>query len=386
MQSLRPTGKASPADVRAVNRRLLLQHISEGRGRVSRADLVRLAGLNTATVSGLVAELLEQGFVREVGMGPSVGGKPPILLDLDERRFAILGVQLLRDGFRIAAVSLNGRIIEQHDEVGDPGSTLDALVAAVRKTTEGLERTVLAVGVAVPGIVDDRGVIARSVLLGRNEYDLGGWLGEQLDRPVHLINDSDACALAEVALDEDPSPTLLALYVGDGVGAGLVLSGSLFQGESFGAGEVGHLNLRTHELRCECGRVGCLEAAARISVLTGRRQSLLLTARGEQPAGHLDPAATERAGRNIAALLELVYELIDVRRTVICGPVCSLGPGLLDRIRDAFADYEPYLGGHLSVEYSRLGWDGPLLGAAATAAHRELGLLWSTLELSQAGS
>lgn len=384
MQSLRPTGKASPADVRAVNRRLLLQHISEGHGRVSRADLVRLAGLNTATVSGLVAELLEQGFVREVGMGPSVGGKPPILLDLDERRFAILGVQLLRDGFRIAAVSLNGRIIEQHDEIGDPRSTLDALVSAVRKTTEGLERTVLAVGVAVPGIVDDRGVIARSVLLGRNDYDLGGWLGEQLDLPVHLINDSDACALAEVALDEDPSPTLLALYVGDGVGAGLVLSGSLFQGESFGAGEVGHLNLRTHELRCECGRIGCLEAVARISVLTGHRQSAQLMARGEQPAGHIDDAAAELAGRNIAALLELVYELIDVRRAVICGPVCALGPGLLDRIRDAFADYEPYLGGHLSVEYSRLGWNGPLLGAAATAANQELGLLWSTLELSEA--
>ena len=380
MESLRTTGKATPADVRAVNRRLLLQHISEGRGRVSRADLVRVAGLNTATVSGVVAELLEQGIVREVGVGPSVGGKPPILLDLDERLFAVLGVQLIRDGFRIAAVSLHGRIIEQHDEVGDTDSMLDALVPAVRKMAEGLSRTVLAVGVAVPGIVDHRGVIARSVLLGRTDFDLGGWLGEQLGYPVHLVNDSDACALAEVALDAGPSPTLLALYLGDGVGAGLVLSGALFQGESFGAGEVGHLNLRTHQLRCECGRTGCLEAAARISVLTGQHQSMQLTPRGEQPEGRVDDAAAELAGRNIAALLELVYELIDVRRTVICGPVCALGSGLLGHIRGALADYEPYLGGHLTVEYSQLGWNGTLLGAAATAAHKELGLLWSMIE------
>src|SRR5438270_830509 len=124
MESLRTTGKATPADVRAVNRRLLLQHISEGRGSISRADLVRLA--------------------------------------------------------------------------------------------------------------------------------------ERLGYPIHLINDSDACALAEVALSDDPAPTLMALYVGDGVGAGLILSGGLFQGETFGAGEVGHLNLRTHDLRCECGRTGCL--------------------------------------------------------------------------------------------------------------------------------
>jgi predicted NBD/HSP70 family sugar kinase len=379
MKSLRTTGKATPADVRAVNRRLLLQHISEGRGRISRADLVRLAGLNTATVSGLVAELLEQGLVREVGVGPSVGGKPPILLDLDERLFAVLGVQLIRDGFRIAAVSLRGRILEQHDEVGDPEKMIDALVTAVRRMADGLGRTVLAVGVAVPGVVDEHGLISRSVVLHRSDFDLGGWLGERLGYPVHLINDSDACALAEVALSVEPAPTLMALYVGDGVGAGLILSGALFQGETFGAGEVGHLNLRTHTLRCECGRTGCLEAAARISVLTGHPQSLQLTPRGERPEGHLDDAAAERAGRNIAALLELVYELIDVRRTVICGPVSELGPGLLDHIRVSLADNEPYMGGKLTVEYSRLGWNGTLLGAAASAAHKELGLLWTMI-------
>lgn len=380
MESLRTMGKATPANVRAVNRRLLLQHISEGRGSVSRADLVRLAGLNTATVSGLVAELLDRGLVREVGVGPSVGGKPPILLDLDERLFAVLGVQLIRDGFRIAALSLRGRIIEQHDEVGEPEQMIDALVPAVLKMAEGLGRSVLAVGVAVPGVVDHRGLIAKSVLLHRDDFDLGGRLGERLGYPIHLINDSDACALAEAALSDDPAPTLMALYVGDGVGAGLILSGALFEGESFGAGEVGHLNLRTHELRCECGRTGCLEAAARLSVLTGRPQALQLTPRGQQPEGRLDEEATKRASANIAALLELVYELLDVRHTVICGPVCALGPELLEHVRSALAQNEPYLGGHITVEYSRLGWNGTLLGAAASAAHKELGLLWSMID------
>ncbi|WP_034263538.1 ROK family transcriptional regulator [Actinospica robiniae] len=377
MKSLRTIAKASPADVRAANRRLLLQHVGEGHGRISRADLVRLAGLNTATVSGLVAELLEQGLIREVGFGPSIGGKPPILLDLDQQSFAVLGVQLIRDGFRVAAVSLRGEIIERHDQICTPEQVIDDLVVAVKTMADALGRTVLAVGVAVPGIVDHRGLIARSVLLQRNDFDLGGVLGRRLGYPVHLVNDSDACALAEVAMSEEPEPTLLALYVGDGVGAGLVLSGALFQGETFGAGEVGHLNLRTHDLRCECGRAGCLEAAARISVLTGRPQSLQLTPQGQQATGQLDEVAAERAGRNIAALLELVHELIDVRRTVVCGPVCALGPGLLDHIRAALHDSRPYLGGHITVEYSKLGWNGTLLGAAATAAHLELGLFWS---------
>lgn len=377
MKSLRTMEKATPSDVRAVNRRLLLQHVGEGRGRVSRADLVRLAGLNTATVSGLVAELLEQGLIREVGFGPSVGGKPPILLDLDQQLFAVLGVQLIRDGFRIAAVSLRGEIIEVHDQICKPDQMIDDLVLAVKTMAEALGRTVLAVGVAVPGIVDHRGLIARSVLLQRTDFDLGGILGRQLGYPAHLVNDSDACALAEVAMSEEPAPTLLTLYLGDGVGAGLVLSGALFQGEAFGAGEVGHLNLRTHDLRCECGRTGCLEAAARISVLTGRPQALQLTPQGQQATGRFDDEAVERAGRNIAALLELVHDLIDVRRTVVCGPVCALGPDLLDHIRATLADTKPYLGGRITVEYSKLGWNGTLLGAAASAAHTELGLFWS---------
>ena len=58
----------------------------------------------------------------------------------------------------------------------------------------------------------------------------------------------------------------------------------------------------------------------------------------------------------------------------------ALGPGLLDHIRAALHDSKPYLGGHITVEYSKLGWNGTLLGAAATAAHMELGLFWSLAE------
>lgn len=377
MKSLRTTGKATAQGVRAENKRLLLQHISEGRGAVSRADLVRLAGLNTGTVSGVVAEFLEQRLVREVGIGPSVGGKPPILLDLDEDLHTVLGLQLSRDGYRIAAVSLRGRVIAQHDGPVHDGDVADTIVAAVETMAAEVGREVLAVGVAVPAVVDHEGLISRSVTMQWTGFDLGGRLSRRLGYPLHLINDSDACALAEVTLSDDPTPSLMALYVGDGVGAGLILSGALFQGATFAAGEVGHLNLRTHTLLCECGRTGCLEASSRISVLTGRPQSLQLTPRGESPHGRLDEAATRRAAENIAALLELVYELIDVRRTVICGPVCVLGPELLGHVREALASNEPYMGGKLTVDYSRLGGNGALLGAAASAAHKELGLLWS---------
>lgn len=377
MKSLRAADKATTRGVRVENTRLILQHISDGRGTVSRADLVRFTGLNTATVSSVVADLCERRLVREAGVGASIGGKPPILLDLDESAHVVLGVHVARSGYRIAAVSLRGAILEQDKGEIDPNTAaaaLDAVVDAVERMASRIGLSVLAVGVAVSGVVDAEGRISRSVSMSWADVDFGHQLEKQLRFPVYLINDSDACALAELSIRDDQVLSLMALYVGDGVGAGLILSGALFHGDDFTAGEVGHINLRTHDLQCECGRRGCLEASARISVLTGRPQSLEVRP-GAAPPGMLDKPAAQRAARNIAALLELIFELIDIRRTVICGPVCAYGTQLLDYIREALESNRLYTDGDLVVENSVLGDTGALLGAAATATHQELGLL-----------
>jgi predicted NBD/HSP70 family sugar kinase len=374
MKSLRAADKATNRGVRVENTRLILQCIGDGNGTVSRADLIRLTGLNTGTVSSVVAGLCEQRLVREVGVGASIGGKPPTLLDLDESAHVVLGVHVARSEYRIATVSLRGKILEQDIGQIEPDDVVEAVVGAIERMTARAGCSVLAAGVAVPGVVDAGGRISRSVTMSWSNLDLQRQLGERLKFPVYLINDSDACALAEVALSDDKTASLMALYVGDGVGAGLVLSGSLFHGDDFTAGEVGHINLRTHDLQCECGRRGCLEASARISVLTGRPQSWEVGP-GTAPVGSLDKRAARRAARNIAALLELVFELIDVRRTVICGPVCAYGTQLLDYIREALESNELYTIGDLVVENSVLSDAGALLGAAATATHQEIGLL-----------
>ena len=75
----------------------------------------------------------------------------------------MLGLQLTRDGYRIAAMTLHGRIIEQSDGPVEAEGLVDTLVAAVRRWPGILGRTVLAVGVAVPGVVDPEGLISRAV-------------------------------------------------------------------------------------------------------------------------------------------------------------------------------------------------------------------------------
>jgi predicted NBD/HSP70 family sugar kinase len=374
MEPLKPAIKATTHSVRATNTALILQHVSGGGGAVSRADLVRTTGLNTATVSTVVAELIERGLLREVGYGPSAGGKPPVLLDLDEERHAILAVQVLPHGFRLAEVSLRGEILSHQEGPLDPAAAVPGLAEAIDVAAR-TRRELLAVGVAAPGLVDDAGVVTRSVPMGWSDVDLAGALSAAIGRPAHVLNDSQAAALAEVTLLDEALPSLMALYIGEGVGAGLVLSGRLFRGEHFTAGEVGHMNLRTHRLTCSCGRVGCLEAAASIDVLTGDVPAPGAAGAPVRSGAAIDPRAGRRAARNIAALLELAHDLINVRRTVICGPVCNLGPELLELLHDELAASEPYQAGQIAVDYSQLGDRGALLGAAASAAREELGLL-----------
>lgn len=377
MDALRTISKTSPGAMRAENRQLVLQTISQNRGSISRADIVRRTRLNTATVSSMVAGLLADGLVAEVGVGPSIGGKPPVLLDLDADFHAVVTVsisrgewRISRGEWRIAAYDLRGTTLAKKT-VGSPdGVMVSDLAREVRTIAEGLGRRVIAVGIAVPGLVDKAGIVRHSVTLGWRNYDLLAELRQHLDYPLHLLNDSDAAALAEVSLHQDSRPSLMALYVGTGVGAGLVLSGSLYQGDNWTAGEVGHINLRTHTTACECGRTGCLEAVANLSTLVPGLD-------GPDSEPRVDARAARTAAKNIAALLLVVYDLLDVRHTVICGPVCRYGPFLTDLVREELSGDRSLTHGDISVSQSDLGEDSAELGAAVAALNKELGLVWT---------
>lgn len=378
MKILRQADKANPQSVRRANTQLVLQAVCDGRGHVSRADLVRLTGLNTATISSVVTELLEAGYLVEAGFGPSAGGKPPVLLDINEQTFGVLGLQVSRTGFRAVEVDLRGVALrEVHGRFAEwerAEVVIEAVLAALAGF-QGGDRRHLALGVAVPGLVDATGMVTRSVTLGWHEVALRDALRSRLDLPVHLINDSNAAAFAEASTLDEKSPSVMALYIGDGVGAGLILSGGLFAGDGYSAGEVGHLNLRTHDLSCACGRRGCLEAAACLPMLTGQKAPAF----GEPSTSEarVDRRAARRAARNILALMELNHDLLDIRQTVICGPVCSVAPELLDILRSELAESELGRAGRITVDLSALGDRGALVGAAACATHEELGLLWT---------
>ena len=114
------------------------------------------------------------------------------------------------------------------------------------------------------GLVDaDTGTIRWAVNLDWQDLPLGRLLRERYDLPTHVANDSRAAAIGEYLFaGEGRAPNLIAIKVGQGIGAGIVLRGELFHGDGHGAGEIGHTSVVDDGVQCRCGRFGCLETVA----------------------------------------------------------------------------------------------------------------------------
>ena len=106
------TTKATLRETREHNERLVLTTIYDG-GPISRAEVARLTGLTRTTVSDVVEGLLEARLAREIGRGPSTGGKAPILLEVPQKARLLIGVDLGDRVFTAATVSLRGEILER---------------------------------------------------------------------------------------------------------------------------------------------------------------------------------------------------------------------------------------------------------------------------------
>lgn len=367
--SLRTTSKSLPEHARGNNRSLVLQTLYSD-GAMSRADLARATGLTRVTVSDLVAELLGEALVVEMGTrGDSRPGKPATLLDVDRAGFRILGIDLsAHDAFRGALLDLDGGI---SDRVTVPldGATGDAAVGVVielaRELAAKAEVPILGLGVGSPGVVDLAGIVLTAPNLGWYDLPLQERLADALGLPALVANDANVAALAEHSFGDALSDTML-VRIGNGVGAGLLVGGTLLSGARFSAGEIGHVVVGTDGgEECACGKRGCLETW----LATPRLEARLAAS----PADRDDILA--RAGERLGIALAPIVGALDLAEVVLSGPAHLLdGPlsrAALDTLR---ARTMAVFHGDLAVRGSSLGEDIVMRGAAAMVLSGRLGV------------
>lgn len=393
--------KATRQQTRAHNTRLVLRTIYE-HGPISRADIARATHLTRTTVSDVVAELMGQGLVEEVGVRPSSGGKPPILLNLVDNARYLIGLDLASDAFRGALVNLRGQI--QHrislpllSRDGD--RALELVREAIDQLVAQADRPLLGIGIGTPGLVDAvRGIVYQAVNLDWRDLPLRALLEQQYHLPVYVANDCHAAALAEYYFGgRRPVESLAVVKVERGLGVGIVLSGRLLSGDSFGAGEIGHLRVVEGGEPCQCGHSGCLETVVStrallrqaMAIAQGRPDSLLHRwASAPEPisldvvleAFQAGDEATRQMvfqmGRYLGFGVATLVSVLGIRHVVLAGSITRFGEPLLEAVRqEVRARALERIAREVRIDLSPIdSGDMVILGASALVLARRLGL------------
>lgn len=233
---------------------------------MSRADLARASGLQRSTISLIVEELVEQGWVLEGPTGRLPRGRRPTFLRLNNDR-VIVGVDIRPVQTSVALADVNGKFTS-HEVIPtnpDPAAAVEELIQRIRALTRSCRgKKIEGIGISLPGRFSrtlDRLVFAPNLKWG--EVDLRGPIAKATGLEVELENAANACVLAAVWFDHmDCFRNLVVVTVSEGIGTGIFVNGQLARGLNGMAGEFGHVPVDLDGPPCGCGSRGCWEVYA----------------------------------------------------------------------------------------------------------------------------
>lgn len=297
-------------------------------GPLPRVEIVESTSLSGGSVTRITSELMREGIVRQLpGASGGRQGAPRVPLELCAEDFLALGVHLGQRRANVGLVDLRGRVLDRHaaryDDT-DPRRVVDQAAGAARELLERQSRAarLVGTGLSVGGWVDtDRGVVVENPGLGWREVPLRELAASQFPASVAVDGTYQALARAQLIFDVAPRPRdFLLLFLGNVIGAGIVVDGKIQDGARAAAGNVAHLPVSGKGEPCpECGRRNCLLAVAGDrAVLDGAVRLGLLSpdASDEQllefVANDRDPGMTRILHARARAVGEVVTMLVDI--------------------------------------------------------------------------
>ncbi|MER5431927.1 ROK family protein [Streptomyces sp. NPDC002588] len=368
----------------------LLELVRSGRA-TTRGALQQATGLSRATVGQRLDRLFRAGWLREGAGGPvdsPLGGRPSITLEFDDAHAVVLAADLDTRHARAAVLSLTGEILAEHGGTllieDGPDAVLGELggwFAELLEKAGHRPEEVCGIGLAVPGPVDTETgrVVQPPIMPGWDGYDIRGRLVRAFTEragapavPVLVDNDANLMAYGEQRTAYPECSAFVLVKVSTGIGAGVVVDGSVFRGIDGGAGDIGHIRVpEGAQALCRCGSYGCLAAVAsggavaRRLAEAGVRAASGSDVRDLLAAGNPEAAALAReAGRRVGDVLATVVTLLNPGVLMIAGDLA--GTAFLTGVRELLYQRAlPRSTAHLDVVTSRLGERAGLVGAGA---------------------
>lgn len=365
---------------------------------LSRAELAKRTGLYRSTISSIISELIDRGFVRETEIQSDLRiGRPGMLLEFNPQGGSAIGVDLGVDYISTILVDYTANIIwRQRIAIDADGSEADIVTQAEKTIVDALKFSQeigippMGIGVGLPGLVDtDLGKLIIAPNLHWKDLPIKALWTQKFNLPVFVENESNNGAMGEFFYGvAHGKQDFIYLGTGIGLGGGIMIDGKLFKGSKGFAGEIGHTLLYKDGIRCGCGDNSCWETYVGPRYIMQRIRQILANGQHSiireivhgdlnlinmdiviEAAKQQDPIAMDtlqeigvHLGRGISNLINIFNpELI-----VMGGALSPASPWLIPNIQKSIQKHAlaPLLE-NLSIVPSRLGQDSSVMGAVA---------------------
>lgn len=340
-----------PARMGQLNKRALVSRLQRV-GRASRAELARLLGMSQPTAGKIADELLATGVLEEVSELPDSDGtakganrlgRPGRLLQLDQKQWRFLAIQLGVTETKIAALPLRYSDEDRWAaKFRTPGSAEAWLSQLQKAADQFVQKPFWGVLVSVPGIVDERQgrVLFSPNLHWTERADLSSLLKRLWKAPVLLVQEERALALGHNAAVPEAEDFLLVDF-GEGVGGTVVVGGKTYSGPLPISGEIGHTPVLGNWRLCGCGAVGCVET---LVSTRGLLQSFALAAPKSPRTWQALVADIAQHGvadwlaealNAAAVVISGALNVLGLRRVIITGSITELAPPAMEHLSRA---------------------------------------------------
>lgn len=378
----------SPENARITNRLLVLNYL-RNHGTSSRVDISKEVGLSKMTVSSIINELLNEKYVLEIGEGESLqkGGRKPIILSLNNKKHYVLGIDVGTKNIVAGIGNLKGEILYK---VGIPtirnkqpeniSLQIKNIIDDLLESQDYKRNDILSVAISIGGIIDStNGIISFSPDFNWKNVDLKSKLEESLNMPVVINNCTRMMALAEQwYANAKRYDSFLYINIGHGIGSAIVINGKIYEHHS----EFGHIPITEEEIKCDCGKMGCLESVSsgnaiekQANIKFTNKNDIWISARrlaemaiaGDEDAKNI----FNNAGKSLGKGMAIAANLLNVNAIIIGGGVAQAKDLLIDSMMNEFNKHTiAVIKESTVIEFSSLGMLAGFRGSISFALNR----------------
>ena len=252
------------AYLKKINRSKIVEVILE-HGMISRADISKVTGINKATISAQVAELLEEELVCEKEIEYNQVGRRPIMVSINKESGYVLGIDLDYGTILYSLADLQGNLIHSYTEITETDqyeeivNLLQLQIQEFQDKCAGSRYGLISVMIGVHGTVKKDEQIYYIPKYKWKNKNLKDDLQQKLGLEIHIENNANLAAYAESVFKYPESSHLISLILTSGIGAGIIFDQKIQRGFHGYAGEMGHMIISLNGKECRCGNSGCWE-------------------------------------------------------------------------------------------------------------------------------